>query len=209
MRRQGGLWWGSEGTRTETEIHFLFDKGRLAGYTCQMWQGFGKGMGMKGGGGWSLTIVGWDEGKRPIPLPESHHLVPPATPPKLFMTPHFLSYTRTSLGSIPIFSSPVTHFFPHVSTSAFLTHWQIMKVFLDRGSAAAGLRTLPCRPVYKKSNSCIPCPSLCLHTSRKCTQQSTHIRTDTAKKSWRKTTSSELLSFYLSRQPPPDGSSDL
>lgn len=43
------------------EIHFLCDKCGLAGYTCQMWQGFGKGMGTREGG--CLTMVDEMRGK--------------------------------------------------------------------------------------------------------------------------------------------------
>lgn len=49
MRQRLGLWWGSEGSHMETEIHFLCDKCGLAGYTCQMLQGFGR-MGWDGMG---------------------------------------------------------------------------------------------------------------------------------------------------------------
>lgn len=153
-------------------------------------------------GGRSLSVVGWNEGKREIPLPESRHLLPLATPRKLFMTPHFLTnthtHTQTSLGSIPIFSfSPVTHFFQHSSTSTFLTHWQIIEVFLDQGSAA-GLKNL---------STSLYTP-FCLHTQTHNVYSAERTQTQ-RKKRWRKTTSSELCRFIFLDSLHLTGSSDL
>lgn len=39
----------TEVSHRNREIHFLCDKYGLAGYTCQMWQDFGKGKGDGGG----------------------------------------------------------------------------------------------------------------------------------------------------------------
>ena len=76
---------------------------------------------------------------------------------------HTHTRTNTSLGSIPIFPfSPATHFFQHFSTSDFVTHWQIIEVFLDLGFAAAGLHTLT--HTKRKSHFCFCVQSQCLHT---------------------------------------------
>jgi len=147
--------------------------------------------------------------KRPIPLPESRHLLPLATPPKLLITPHFLflsdTHTQTSLGSIPSSSfSPVTTFhspllclgFSHTLTD----HWC---VFVP-GSCWATHASI--HTPKQHSNVSIPVQSLCLHTH--CSAE--HIFTPTQ---WEgaevKTTSSELRRFIFPDSLRLTGSSDL
>ena len=151
-RQWQGLRWGSEGSHTQTErfissvtsVGWLLTRVRCG----RAWEG--------GGGGGGVVRLRRDElrGKKLIPLPESRHLVPLATPSKPFYEPpshptSSHSRVNTHLGIFPIFSfSPVTNFFLDFSISASYTHW----VFLDQepAAAAAVLQGLPYTLELKK-----------------------------------------------------------
>lgn len=152
-------------------------------------------------GGRSLSVVGWNEGKREIPLPESRHLLPLATPRKLFMTPHILTNTHTHTNIFRLNSHflllPCHSFLPtllYLYFSHTLTdHWGVFG---------------PGICCWAKKSFYIPVHSLLLtHTNTQRVLSRAH--TDTEKKRWRKTTSSELCRFIFLDSLHLTGSSDL